>query len=152
LVNGLNIKEYLDTIFIIHKIEGRTFLMGRNGFYNKIYEMFSKRKNSFFFILIFKQLNRDEMHSYIQELIQKGDQSELKMLYENEQIICVEEDNIEEDLIQLKDKLDVLLFKKFLLFNYTNKDYLKLLTENEKDLLSKVIASFKKPKSKCNIL
>jgi hypothetical protein len=52
--------ETLDFLFIIHKVEGRLFLLGRNGFYNKVCETFSSILNkNIFFILSFKNIFKE---------------------------------------------------------------------------------------------
>lgn len=140
---------------IIHKIEGRTFLLGRNGYYNKLYEILpSVVKTRFFFILIFKQATKEEMANYIEDLVQKGDQHELKQFKKEGKIICVNEETLDVDMKQYEDSLFKWTFHSYLI----NIDYEIEERNSESDIPSysmtakKLIASTRKYKPKCAML
>lgn len=60
----------LDFLFIIHKVEGRLFLLGRNGFYNNVCEsLCSKLNNNIFFFLLYKNIFKEnEKQKYLNDI------------------------------------------------------------------------------------
>ena len=92
-------KIYFDFTFIIHKIEGRIFLLGKNGFYNKIIEKLkSKINGNIFFIFIVKDDNNENNNEMIENLIYKGDEKDLEFYYKNNKIIFLNNYEIRENL------------------------------------------------------
>lgn len=85
-------------------MEGRAFILGRNGFYNRLIEILKKNFNyQIYFVLLFKNETEDEMKSIIDNLIHKGDQKELEFFSQNNLIIYIN-DILLADLAQ-KEKL-----------------------------------------------
>lgn len=87
-------KERVDALFIIHKMEGRVFLLGKNGFYNGVIGEFNKKMNfNVFFVLLFKEIENKCTEEYyndiIDDLINKGGQGELKVFKDSNRIICI---------------------------------------------------------------
>lgn len=88
--NYKNLKdEEIDCAYIIHKNEGRLFLLGRNGYYNKLIEdLFPKLCNIKIIIdgkvaiILVNNFNTDA-DEIIDKLILKGDQKSLQ-LFQNE--------------------------------------------------------------------
>lgn len=81
-------------MLIVHKIEGRVFLLGKNGFYNTVINEFNKKHNqNIYFILLFKEIEEKCTEEYyngmIDDLINKGDQGDLKSFKEANRIICI---------------------------------------------------------------
>jgi hypothetical protein len=76
----------LDFLFIIHKVEGRLFLLGRNGFYNKVCEtLCSKLNNNIFFILSFKNIFKEnENQKYFNITSQTFNTSDFTSSYDND--------------------------------------------------------------------
>lgn len=87
-------------------MEGRAFILGRNGFYNKIIEIL-KKNNIFqiYFVFLFKNESEEEMKNCLENLIKKGDQKDLEYFMDNNHIIYINE-NIFHD----KEKKEKLLF------------------------------------------
>ena len=104
-------KKQFDITLIIHKIEGRVFLLGKNGYYNKVIEVLNlKYTNNIYFILLVKEYNEDENKKMILELINNGDEKELKPFYENNKIIFLDNYDLNND-INKKEKLFLNLFE-----------------------------------------
>lgn len=82
---------------MVHKIEGRVFLLGKNGFYNKIVEEMQSSHN-IYFLLIFK--SNDISKQAIDDLIEKGDQADLKVFRNKKRIISLQEDQPYEKILQ----------------------------------------------------
>ena len=104
-------KKQFDITLIIHKIEGRVFLLGKNGYYNKVIEVLNlKYTNNIYFILLVKEHNENENKKMILELINNGDEKELKPFYENNKIIFLDNYDLSND-INKKEKLFLNLFE-----------------------------------------
>jgi len=72
----------LDCAYIIHKNEGRLFLLGRNGYYNKLVEdLYPKLYGRLSFVLINNQ--NTENDEIMEKLVMKADQGSLK-IFQNE--------------------------------------------------------------------
>jgi len=101
-----NLKLDSDVYFIVHKMEGRAFILGRNGFYNKAIDILKKNDcYQVYFVFIFKNETEEEMKTCLDNLIQKGDQKELEYYMNNNQIIY-----INESYLGNKEKNEKLLF------------------------------------------
>lgn len=147
-------------MIIIHKIEGRTFLLGRNGYYNLIFSSLKCQKNNIFFILIFKDYSKEEIDSFLDDLILKGEQlEELTRLKEHNKIICVNESSIEEDLLNNLTLLKFSIFKQFIVYpeifiSLKKNSFLKSknFSDFEVTKFQNMILNSKKQKSKCFVL
>ncbi len=97
-------------------MEGRPFILGRNGFYNKTIEIL-KKKNIYqiYFILLFKNETEEEMKNSIENLMKKGDQKELEYFMDNNQIIYLNESTFKNN--EKREKLNFFLSNK-ILFNF----------------------------------
>ena len=96
-------KEY-DFTFIIHKMEGRIFLLGKNGYFNSVENYLLKKQNSnLFFILISNEVDKSENNKIIEELINKGGEEGLEKYYANDRIIFLDSYELKEDLEKNKD-------------------------------------------------
>ena len=110
-------KKQFDITFIIHKIEGRVFLLGNNGYYNKIIEVLNlKYTNNIFFILLVKEYNEIENNKMIQELIINGGEKELKSFYDKNKIMFLDNYDLENN-IKKNEHLFINLFED-LFYNY----------------------------------
>lgn len=106
-------------------MEGRAFILGRNGLYNKAIELLQKNKiNQIYFVFLFKNESEIEMKTIIDNLYEKGDQKELKNFKKNNQIIY-----LNEDILSIKeiDKLyfyltNLLISNYFCLNKFVNKE------------------------------
>jgi hypothetical protein len=99
-------------------MEGRLFLLGRNGYYNKLYEnLYQLVKGNFFFLLTHKKLNSDDSlecnSDILDNLINKGDQKLLKMFKDEKKIIFLNEENSFDEMGKKKVFLLDLFYKKF---------------------------------------
>ena len=66
-------KKEFDFTFIIHKMEGRIFLLGKNGYFNSVENCLLKKQNSnLYFILVSNEVDKNENNKIIEELINKG--------------------------------------------------------------------------------
>ena len=75
-------KKEFDFTFIIHKMEGRIFLLGKNGYFNSVEECLLKKNNSnLFFILVSNEVDKKENNKIIEELINKGGEEGLEKYY-----------------------------------------------------------------------
>ena len=127
-------KKQFDITFILHKIEGRVFLLGNNGYYNKIIEVLNlKYTNNIFFILLVKEFNDKENNKMIKELINNGGESELKPFYDNNKIMFLDNYDLDKN-IKKNEQLFINLFED-LFFNCPSniKDELDEKCEIEKD-------------------
>lgn len=87
-------------------MEGRAFILGRNGFYNKAVEILKKYNiHQIYFVFLFKNETEEEMKNSLLNLIKKGDQKDLDSYMTNNQIIYINESYLEN-----KEKKDKLLF------------------------------------------
>lgn len=97
-------KKEFDFTFIVHKMEGRIFLLGKNGYYNDVENIFIKKQNSnLYFILISNEVDNVENNKIIEELIYEGGQDKLEKYYQNDRIIFLDNYNLEDDIIKKKD-------------------------------------------------
>ena len=97
-------KKEFDFTFIVHKMEGRIFLLGKNGYYNDVENVFIKKQNSnLYFILISNEVDNAENNKIIEELIYEGGQDKLEKYYQNDRIIFLDNYNLKDDIIKKKD-------------------------------------------------
>ena len=97
-------KKEFDFTFIIHKMEGRIFLLGKNGYFNSVENCLLKKQNSnLFFILVSNEVDKKENNKIIEELINKGGEEGLDKYYKNDRIIFVDNYEIKEDIEKNKD-------------------------------------------------
>jgi hypothetical protein len=97
-------KKEFDFTFIVHKMEGRIFLLGKNGYYNDVENVFIKKQNSnLYFILISNEVDNVENNKIIEELIYEGGQDKLEKYYQNDRIIFLDNYNLNDDIIKKKD-------------------------------------------------
>ena len=97
-------KKEFDFTFIIHKMEGRIFLLGKNGYFNAVENCLIKKNNSnLFFILILNELNDDENYKIIEELIYEGGEERLEKYYKNDRIIFLDNYNLKNNIIKKKE-------------------------------------------------
>jgi len=97
-------------------MEGRAFILGRNGFYNKIIETLKKNNiYQIYFVFLFKSETEEEMRNSLENLIKKGDQKDLEFFLDNNQIIYINESILENK--DKREKLNFFLCNK-ILFNY----------------------------------
>ena len=120
-------KKNFDIIIIIHKIEGRIFLLGNNGYYNNVIKTLKSHfQNNIFFVLLVKEDNNLKNKKMIEELIEKGGEEDLKPFYENERIIFINNYNYKEGILNSKD-----FWIKIIHNNYLLKPVKKEFFENE---------------------
>lgn len=97
-------KKEFDYTFIVHKMEGRIFLLGKNGYYNDVENVFIKKQNSnLYFILISNEVDTVENNKIIEELIYEGGQDKLEKYYQNDRIIFLDNYNLKDDIIKKKE-------------------------------------------------
>ena len=97
-------KKEFDFTFIIHKMEGRIFLLGKNGYFNAVEECLLKKNNSnLFFILVSNEVNKNENNKIIEELIDKGGEEGLEKYYKNDRILFLDNYEIKDDIEKNKD-------------------------------------------------
>ena len=97
-------KKEFDFTFIIHKMEGRNFLLGKNGYFNSVENCLLKKQNSnLFFILVSNEVDKKENNKIIEELINKGGEEGLDKYYKNDRIIFLDNYEIKEDIEKNKD-------------------------------------------------
>ena len=97
-------KKEFDFTFIIHKMEGRIFLLGKNGYFNSVENCLLKKQNSnLFFILISSEVDKSKNNKIIEELIKKGGEEELEKYYINDRIIFLDSYEIKEDMEKNKE-------------------------------------------------
>ena len=90
----------IDVCFIIHKNEGRLFLLGRNGYYNKLIEdIYPKLRmnvnyldGKISFVLISSNENDRKL---VENLTEKGDQKGLKIFENSNKFIIMNENEFE---------------------------------------------------------
>ena len=116
-------KKEFDFTFVIHKMEGRIFLLGKNGYFNEVENCLIKKENSnLFFILITNEIDDKENTRVIEELIYQGGEEELEKYYKNDRIIFLDNYQIKEDLNRkrkwFKDKI-------YQIFGNDNQDFSK---------------------------
>jgi hypothetical protein len=121
-------------------MEGRIFLLGRNGFYNKICEE-KKLKNTIFFLLLFKDISpdftEDEGMKIIHTLINKGDQKDLELYLKDNKIICINDDDLENDLKNKSERFYDICCRAYIHYSLNNqiigKGNITLLHNNDND-------------------
>ena len=97
-------KKEFDFTFIIHKMEGRIFLLGKNGYFNAMEECLLKKNNSnLFFILVSNEVDKNENNKIIEELIDKGGEEGLEKYYKNDRILFLDNYEIKDDIEKNKD-------------------------------------------------
>jgi hypothetical protein len=97
-------KKEFDYTFIIHKMEGRIFLLGKNGYFNAVENCLLKKQNSnLYFILVSNEVDKNENNKIIEELINKGGEEELEKYYQNNRIIFLDSYEMKEDIEKNKD-------------------------------------------------
>ena len=97
-------KSQFDFTFIIHKMEGRIFLLGNNGYFNAVENCLIKKLNSnLFFILISNEIDEKENKKIIEELIYKGGEERLEKYYKNDRIIFLDNYEIKNDINKKKE-------------------------------------------------
>ena len=97
-------KKEFDFTFIIHKMEGRIFLLGKNGYFNAVEECLLKKNNSnLFFILVSNEVDKNENNKIIEELIGKGGEEGLEKYYKNDRILFLDNYEIKDDIEKNKD-------------------------------------------------
>lgn len=97
-------KKEFDFTFIIHKMEGRIFLLGKNGYFNAVENCLLKKQNSnLFFILVSNEVDKKENNKIIEELINKGGEEGLEKYYQNDRIIFLDNYGIKEDVEKNKE-------------------------------------------------
>ena len=97
-------KKEFDFTFIIHKMEGRIFLLGKNGYFNSVENYLLKKQNSnLFFILVSNEVDKSENNKIIEELINKGGEEGLEKYYKNDRIIFLDNYEIKDDIYKNKD-------------------------------------------------
>ena len=97
-------KKEFDFTFIIHKMEGRIFLLGKNGYFNSVENCLLKKQNSnLYFILVSNEVDKKENNKIIEELINKGGEEGLDKYYKNDRIIFLDNYEIKEDIEKNKD-------------------------------------------------
>ena len=97
-------KKEFDFTFIIHKMEGRIFLLGKNGYFNAVEECLLKKNNSnLFFILVSNEVDKNENNKIIEELIDKGGEEGLEKYYKNDRILFLDNYEIKDDIEKNKD-------------------------------------------------
>jgi hypothetical protein len=160
----INDYSHVSILIIIHKVEGRLFLLGRNGFYNKVCQEFENiLKGSIFFYLLYKNIFLDYEQDSLEEdysnefqfqtqsinnLIEKGDQKELKVFQEQNKILCLDDDLFDRDIERRKYHIESAIFKNYIL-NYSifvNK-YIEVKEEvpdEDKNLFNKLLQDLNK--------
>ena len=97
-------KSEFDFTFIIHKMEGRIFLLGNNGYFNAVENCLIKKKNSnLFFILVSNEVDDNENKKIIEELIYQGEEERLEKYYKNDRIIFLDNFQIKKDINYKKE-------------------------------------------------
>ncbi len=97
-------KKEFDFTFIIHKMEGRIFLLGKNGYFNSVENCLLKKQNSnLYFVLVSNEVDKKQNNKIIEELINKGGEEGLEKYYNNNRIIFLDNYEIKEDIEKNKD-------------------------------------------------
>lgn len=85
-------------------MEGRIFLLGKNGYFNSVENCLTQKQNlNLFFILISNEINEDENNKIIEELIFEGGEERLEKYYKKDKIIFLDNYNLENDIMNKKD-------------------------------------------------
>ena len=116
-------KKEFDFTFVIHKMEGRIFLLGKNGYFNEVENCLIKKENSnLFFILITNEIDDKENTRVIEELIYQGGEEELEKYYKNDRIIFLDNYQIKEDLNRKRKWFEDKIYQ---IFGNDNQDFSK---------------------------
>ena len=112
-------KKEFDVTFIIHKIEGRVFLLGKNGFYNTICrELKRKLCHNVYFILLLKEncsyfnSGKPQCEQMIKNLIKNG-QNELDEYFSTNRILFLSDFELEESVKSNKSFFDNVFFSHY---------------------------------------
>ena len=115
-------KKEFDFTFIIHKMEGRIFLLGNNGYFNAVENCLIKKQNSnLFFVLLSNEVDDNENKKIIEELIYKGWEERLEKYYKNDRIIFIDNYEIKK---KKKKKKDWFIDKIKEIYGNDNKEYI----------------------------
>ena len=102
--SGFYKKKEFDFTFIIHKMEGRIFLLGKNDYFNWVENCLLKKQNSnLYFVLVSNEVDKKQNNKIIEELINKGGEEGLEKYYNNNRIIFLDNYEIKEDIEKNKD-------------------------------------------------
>ena len=97
-------KKEFDFTFIIHKMEGRIFLLGKNGYFNSVENCLLKKQNSnLYFVLVSNEVDKKQNNKIIEELINKGGEEGLEKYYQNDRIIFLDNYGVKEDVEKNKE-------------------------------------------------
>ena len=97
-------KKEFDFTFIIHKMEGRIFLLGKNGYFNSVENCLLKKQNSnLYFVLVSNEVDKKQNNKIIEELINKGGEEGLEKYQNNNRIFFLDNYEIKEDIEKNKD-------------------------------------------------
>ena len=120
-------KKEFDFTFIIHKMEGRIFLLGKNGYFNSVEDILLKKQNSnLYFILISNEMNYVTNCKIIEELIKEGGEKELEKYYLNNRLIFIDGIETKNDLtkkINWFNKIFKEVYEKNEEYSFNNKKY-----------------------------
>lgn len=96
-------KKEFDYTFIVHKLEGRIFLLGKNGYFNSVEENLTIKQNSnLYFILVSNEIEEKNNQKIIEELIEKGGEEKLEKYYLNDRIIFLDNYQLQNDIDKKK--------------------------------------------------
>ena len=141
-------KSQNDINVIIHKVEGRLFLLGKNGYYNTlINNLNTKYHHNVYFVLVIKELeddNKEESFTQIlNDLICKGGQERLGYYREHNKIMCVNDFNLENDVQSIAKVFKRLLYSRYELINTTSWNQIDYCKEEnvdkDKELLKTIV-------------
>lgn len=115
-------KSQNDINIIIHKVEGRLFLLGKNGYYNTLINNFNaKYHHNVYFVLVIKEIEDDDKEEsftqILNDLICKGGQEQLGYYREHNKILCVNDFNLEHDVQNIAKVFKRLLHSRYELIN-----------------------------------
>ena len=97
-------KSEFDFTFVIHKLEGRIFLLGKNGYFNAVENCLIKKQNSnLYFILVSNEIDDKKNKKIIEELINEGGEEKLEKYLKNERIIFLDNYKLKEDIQKKKE-------------------------------------------------
>ena len=93
-------------------MEGRIFLLGKNGYFNSVENCLLKKQNSnLYFVLVSNEVDKKQNNKIIEELINKGGEEGLEKYYNNNRIIFLDNYEIKEDIEKNKKKTKIKLKK-----------------------------------------
>lgn len=141
-------KSQNDINIIIHKVEGRLFLLGKNGYYNAlINNLNTKYHHNVYFVLVIKEIeddNKEESFTQIlNDLICKGGQEQLGYYREHNKILCVNDFNLEHDVQGIAKVFKRLLHSRYETTTTTSMNYVEHCKEEnvdkDKELLKTIV-------------